>query len=123
MDSIESIKLNNVEVQANGIIRNEKGYLIGRLVGSVDYEGEHVKGLNKLEDPTEEDLKKPLFEAIWQAIKKWDIEKEYGQWRAGATGTDVKIIMNAFKPFLMEREKTTEMEKKWAVHDAQSKLQ
>ncbi len=46
-------------------------------------------------EPTEEDLKSPLFEAIWQAIKKWDIEREYGQGRAGATGTDVKTIMNA----------------------------
>ena len=95
MDSIETTKLNNVEVQANGIIRNSKGRLIGRLVDGVDYNGEHIKGLNKLDDPTEEDLKSPLFEAIWQAIKKWDIEREYGQGRAGATGTDVKIIMNA----------------------------
>ena len=45
MDSIDSIKLNNVEVQANGIIRNSKGRLIGRLVDGVEYEGEHIKGL------------------------------------------------------------------------------
>ena len=44
MDSIETIEL-KVEIQANGIIRNEKGRLIGRLVDDVDFESEHVKGL------------------------------------------------------------------------------
>lgn len=47
MDTIESVILNKVEVQENGIIRNEKGYLIGRLVDGVEYESEHIKGLNK----------------------------------------------------------------------------
>ena len=61
------------------------------------YSCEHIKSFNKLEEPRAEDLKSPLFEAIWQAIKRWDIEREYGQGRAGATGTDVKIIMNAIK--------------------------
>mgnify|MGYP001568079613 FL=1 len=50
MDTIETVKLNNVEVQANGIIRNSKGRLIGRLVDGVEYEGEHIKGLNSLPD-------------------------------------------------------------------------
>jgi len=47
MSSIETIILQNIEVQANGIIRNSKGYLIGRLVNSVDFEGEHIKLLNE----------------------------------------------------------------------------
>lgn len=100
MSAIDTVRLNRVEVQQNGIIRNERGYLIGRLVEGVDYEGEHVKGLNKLEDPTEQDLESPVFEAIWQAIKRWDIERDYGQGRGGATGTDVKTILNAIEPFL-----------------------
>ena len=36
----------------------------------------------------------PLFDAIWQAIKGWDIEREHGQGYAGATGTDVQIIID-----------------------------
>ena len=103
MDTIETIILNRVEVQQNGIIRNEKGRLIGRLVDGVSYDSEHVKGLNKLEDPTDEDLQSPVFEAIWQAIKKWDIERDCGQGRAGATGTDVKTILIAIEPFLKEK--------------------
>jgi len=59
--------------------------------------------MENLTDPTEKDLERPVFEAIWQAIKGWDIEREYGAGRAGATGTDVKTILNAIEPFLKER--------------------
>lgn len=52
--SIETFTLNNVEVQANGIIRNEKGRLIARLVDDVDFEGEHIKGIYKKEYPKNE---------------------------------------------------------------------
>lgn len=51
-------------------------------------------------EPTQEDLQSPIFEAIWQAIKKWDIEREYGNGYSGATGTDVKTILNAIKDFI-----------------------
>ena len=47
METIESIILNNVEVQQNGIIRNSKGHLIGRLVDSIEYEGEHIKKIDE----------------------------------------------------------------------------
>lgn len=50
-------------------------------------------------EPTEKDLESPLFEAVWQAIKGWDIEREPGIGYAGATGTDVMTILNAIKPF------------------------
>lgn len=43
---IDTITLQNVEVQANGIIRNSKGRLIARLVPGADFESEHVKGLH-----------------------------------------------------------------------------
>lgn len=44
MDSIQSVTLNNIEIQENGIIRNSSGYLIGRLSDDIDYNGEHIKG-------------------------------------------------------------------------------
>ena len=43
---IKTYILNNVEIQQNGIIRNSEGYLIGRLVDNVDFEGEHIKDLS-----------------------------------------------------------------------------
>lgn len=45
--SIKTYTLNNVEVQQNGIIRNEKGRLIARLVDDIEFEGEHVAGVQK----------------------------------------------------------------------------
>jgi len=42
--SIETVILNNVQVQENGIIRNEKGRLIARLVNDIEFKSEHVKG-------------------------------------------------------------------------------
>jgi len=32
------------EVQENGIIRNSKGYLIGRLVDKISFDSEHIFG-------------------------------------------------------------------------------
>lgn len=49
MDTIESVILQNVYVQSNGIIRNSKGRLIGRLVDSVDYTSEHINMTNEPE--------------------------------------------------------------------------
>jgi len=41
-NDIESVTLNGVEIQQNGIIRNSKGRLIGRLDG-IEYASEHVQ--------------------------------------------------------------------------------
>jgi predicted phage tail protein len=60
MDTTDSVILNNVEVQANGIIRNEKGRYIGMLINDVEYEGEHIKGV-KVDMP---DFKKDLVQII-----------------------------------------------------------
>ena len=48
-------------------------------------------------EPTKEDLISPEFNAVCEAIKKWDIERERGDGYAGTTGTDVMIILNALK--------------------------
>lgn len=71
--SIETVILNNVEVQQNGIIRNSKGRLIGRLVISVDYEGEHIKklddgvGIEKLLRELRKDKTEGSYYYSWQA--------------------------------------------------------
>lgn len=51
----------------------------------------------KINEPTSADLISPEFNAIWKAIKEWDIERERGAGYAGATGTDVMIILNALR--------------------------
>lgn len=58
-------------------------------------------------EPTTKDLESPIFEAIWLAIKNWDISREQDEHRlyAGATGTDVKTILNAIQPFLSDNHK------------------
>jgi len=47
-------------------------------------------------DPTEAMLKDPLFEAIWQCIKTWDINvPEAYNGYCGATGNHVRAILDA----------------------------
>ena len=73
MDSIETLILNDVEVQRNGIIRNSKGRLIARLVVGVEYEGEHIKGLDdgvgikKLLSELRKDKSNGSYYYSWQA--------------------------------------------------------
>ena len=56
-------------------------------------------------DPSPEDLKRPEFEAIWQAIKHWDInvpDKYRGY--CGATGNHVMAILDAVESRVKELE-------------------
>lgn len=46
----------------------------------------------------QEVIDSPEFQAIWRAIKNWDLERQRGELYAGANGTDVMTILNAVKP-------------------------
>lgn len=53
-------------------------------------------------EPTEADIFSAEFNAIWEVIKKWDIDRgNYGTTNRNnystATGTDVMMILNALK--------------------------
>lgn len=49
-------------------------------------------------DPTSEMLRSPVFEAIWQRIKTWDINvPEVYCGYCGATGNHVRAIIDALK--------------------------
>ena len=48
-------------------------------------------------EPTPQDLVSPQFNAVWNAIKGWDIERSEGEGYANATGTDVMIVLNSLK--------------------------
>jgi|SRR5579859_3736937 len=50
-----------------------------------------------LRDPTPQELESPEFNAVWNAIKKWDISRTSNGLYAGATGTDVCTILDALK--------------------------
>jgi hypothetical protein len=57
-------------------------------------------------DPTPADLEEPLFLAVWEAIKKWDISRNpANQGYAGASGNDVMHILIGMAP-LIASEKT-----------------
>jgi hypothetical protein len=49
-------------------------------------------------DPTQAELKDPLWNEIWQAIKSWDINvpEEYGGY-TGATGNHVCVVYDILR--------------------------
>lgn len=48
--------------------------------------------------PTNADLADPLFEAIWQTIKSWDVQvPAYYKGYCGASGSHVMLILNAIR--------------------------
>ncbi len=48
-----------------------------------------------MRDPKPEELEMPQFEAVWQAIKGWDIEDTPGDGYHGATGNNVIAILDS----------------------------
>jgi hypothetical protein len=52
-------------------------------------------------NPSPEDLEDPFFEAIWETIRSWDINKSpFGQ--SEATGNDVMLILEAIRPIIKQ---------------------
>lgn len=50
-----------------------------------------------MNDPTAEDQKDPAFEAIFQVIKTWDLERAPGAGLSHGNGTDVMSILSALR--------------------------
>ena len=69
----------------------------------MDFDGDPMS----YRDPKEGELLDPLFEAIWNAIKTWDINvpSEYMGY-CGATGNHVCAIMDAVRSRQVEHEHT-----------------
>jgi len=52
----------------------------------------------EMPNPTEADLKDPLFEAIWSVTKKWDVNApEFYSGYCGLNGSHVMVILNAIR--------------------------
>ena len=48
-------------------------------------------------DPTPEMLESADFSAVWDCIKKWDIERKPDDGYCGATGNHVRAILDALR--------------------------
>lgn len=75
--SIKTYWLKYVEIQQNGIIRNEEGRFIARLVDDIDFEGEHVKGISitaPVFAPSSSDWKQTVLEAADENINQCFLE-------------------------------------------------
>lgn len=53
--------------------------------------------MDEYPNPTDDDLADPEFEAIWQAIKGWDMRRTPNDLYSGPTGNDVMHILNALR--------------------------
>lgn len=62
-----------------------------------------VKGT--LPNPTSDDLNSPEFNAIWHAIKRWDVNvPEFYVGYCGANGSHVMLVLNALREHGLIRE-------------------
>ncbi len=55
-----------------------------------------TQGMLAMPNPTSEQLNDPLFTAIWEVIKTWDVNvPDYYEGYCGANGSHVALILNA----------------------------
>lgn len=60
--------------------------------------GPHGGLRGNLPNPTEQDLADPVFEAIWQATKTWDVNiPEHYVGYCGMNGSHVMLILSALR--------------------------
>ena len=57
------VKTRVVDIQENGIIRNEDGYIIGRLVDEIGFDSEHLQERNLVDMEIEMDESEFLYVA------------------------------------------------------------
>jgi hypothetical protein len=58
-------------------------------------------GIGSMPSPTDAMLESPLFEAIWQTIKTWDVNvPEAYRGYCGANGIHARLIFEAVAPFV-----------------------
>lgn len=75
--------------------REPRSVLAEAGIAGVAAPGGPIRGV---EDP-EPDYGTAAFDAVWEVVRPWDIERVSGKGYAGATGTDVQIILDALRPF------------------------
>jgi hypothetical protein len=77
------------------------------------------KAMTAWPDPTPEMLKNPFFEAIWQVIKKWDVNVPHAySGYCGATGNHARAILEGIAEQIklaMEEARAEGMKKGWQI--------
>lgn len=72
-------------------------------------------------NPTPETLESPLFEAIWQVIKSWDVNvPDHYNGYMGASGSHVQMILDAL-PKLIPESRIQELETRVEVMERETK--
>lgn len=75
--------------QARGLLGDHKVVVLGP--------GVDLEVLREVPESELPDYGTPLFDAIWNAIKAWDLQRKPGRGYAHATGDDVQTIVDAVK--------------------------
>lgn len=85
--------------------RKEEGSLIHEPQRGTRLAGPHGGFKEKMPNPSDNDLKDPFFEAIWQATKTWDVNApEYYAGYCGTNGSHVMLILNSLRKVLAARQ-------------------
>ena len=70
--------------------------------------GPHDGAIGTIPNPTNADLADPIFEAIWQATKSWDVNvPEHYVGYCGMSGSHVMLILNAIRAIKPAGKKTS----------------
>lgn len=85
----DGVRVPRDEMEASCVTDHERGT---RFVGP------HGGIMGKMPNPSEADLVDPLFEAIWQATKTWDVNvPAHYVGYCGMNGSHVMLILNAIR--------------------------
>lgn len=77
---------------------------------------------NVLPNPSDTDLSDPLFNAIWEVTKTWDVNApEYYEGYCGLNGSHVMIIINAIRAILDKSPSVSGEAVAWQFFDADLK--
>lgn len=75
-------------------------------------------GIDEYPNPTPNDLENPIFNAIWGAIKGWDISRHNDGMYSGPTGNDaMHIVLAIRKTFPMPLETCPECYRAYKEHE------
>jgi len=98
-------KLNDVEVQENGIIRNSKGRLIGRLVDEIKFDSEHlnsdeceIKTNERFDELTNHDISTHYRDREYYFMRS-DFLGAFSYWVVAQSPYDVPELTPALKAF------------------------
>src|ERR1039457_4718101 len=85
------------------ILKESLNFLVKNKMATYSHRKHKLRGqpYGEMPNPSEEELKSDLFNALWQEIKTWDINvPEYYDGYCGGNGSHVKLLLDKLKPVL-----------------------